>query len=101
MYKSVVKVNKKIINNRKKTLMQSEDQTLPKNKIISEIKLQNSSILKKFRQKNDTHVGDSENAISISSNLDYDAVGHQPYQYKMRVSEPEFDIQKSMLVKLG
>lgn len=47
------------------------------------IELENSSILKLYRQKNATHVGDRENASSVMCNLDYDKINRVKYRYSM------------------
>ena len=65
------------------------------------IGIENNSFLKLFRQKNATHVGDRENALSVLSNLDYDQVGRQKYQYKMVFEEPDIEVERKVLVKLG
>jgi hypothetical protein len=78
-----------------------DEEGLPENKQIKTIHLKDSSILKQYRQKNATHVGDRESAISVSNNFDYDKIGRLKYEFKRSIAEPDFPIEKSMLVKLG
>jgi len=102
MYRNIVKAKNRVLNKKKKRyLYQQDDMGLPANKVVERIRLKDSNILKNFRQKNAIHPGDRESALSVSCNFNYDLVGHQSYEFKMKVKEPDFDIDKSMLVKLG
>lgn len=79
---------------------EQEEIPLPKTH-FKRLELENSSVLKMYRQQNATHVGDRENATSVMCNLDYDMIGKQRYRYSMRIEEPTFDIEQGLLVKLG
>ena len=59
--------------------------------------------MKFFRQKNNIHEGDRENALSLSSNLDLKF--HRDNRHRLnrsyKMEEPEVNIGKKALVGLG